>query len=107
MLAERFAREAAEGSLEDLLLAKEAEVVRLQQEVSALRVEKEQLELALEAAGRQMEDLTKAPKGRAPEPDKKVQVVLGARLAEEVRSKPSTGWAMARLESYLCQKTNN
>ena len=46
----------------------EAEVVRLQQEVCALRVEEEQLELALEAAGRQIEDLaTSAPAQRAPE----------------------------------------
>ncbi|CAK9045738.1 Protein NO VEIN (Protein EMBRYO DEFECTIVE 2597) [Durusdinium trenchii] len=70
VLAERFGCHAPGKGLEDLLLAKESEVVKLQQEVISLRSEREQLELALEAAERRIEELTVANAKAQPVPVK-------------------------------------
>ncbi|CAJ1393922.1 unnamed protein product [Effrenium voratum] len=56
----------APSALEDRLLAKEAEVASLQQEVLSLRAEKEQLESALEAAEQRIDELAAGAKVAPP-----------------------------------------
>eukprot|EP00435_Cladocopium_sp_Y103_P019957 s459_g4.t2 len=70
VLAERFGQGNEEsGRLEDLLVAKESEVVKLTQEVTLLRSEKEQLEFALEAAERRIEELVTSSRASAAPPE--------------------------------------